>query len=130
MKQSQHLKKIRQATNCERYDMNDFYAVCPFTHDELKGSSRLAPIVRWRQVGLTWGRLCGMTMYEIGKEFNRDHSTVVHSEKMVVNSFEKYGDKWMEDIIYQVVHQSRAYDANVNEAVSAVLINNRLMKMV
>jgi chromosomal replication initiation ATPase DnaA len=129
MKQSEQLKKIMKATNCERYDMNDFYAVCPFYQEDIKGKSRLAPIVRWRQVGLVWGRLCGMTMHDISKEFNRDHSTVVHSEKMVANSLERFGDKWMEDILYQVINQARSYDANVNEAVSAVLINNRLSKM-
>jgi len=129
MKQSEHLTKIKQATNCERYDMNDFYSVCPFEIKEIHGKSRLSPIVRWRHVGLVWGRLCGMTMQEIGKEFKRDHSTVIYAEGMVANSLDKWGDKWMEDILFQVVNQSRTYDANVNEAVSAVLINNRLSKM-
>ncbi len=134
MKQSEHLQKLMKATNCECYDMNDFYTVCPFTKDELRGASRLKNVTRWRQVGMVWGRLSGLGLDEAAKLFDRNHSTAIYSEKIVSYSLDKWGDKWIESIIIQIMdfittHPLKSDDACVNEAVSAVLINNRLSKM-
>jgi hypothetical protein len=135
MKQSEQLKKIMKATNCERYDMNDFYAVCPFTKEELKGKSRLKNVARWRQVGMVWARLSGLGLDESAKMFNRNHSTAIYAEKIVSYSLDKWGDKWIQSIMLDIMdfvttHPLKTDDTCVNEAVSAVLINNRLSKMV
>jgi hypothetical protein len=103
MKQSEHLTKIKQATNCERYDMNDFYSVCPFDDETLKSKSRRLVLSRWRQAGMVYARLCGFTQGESGKLFNRSHCNVIHSEKMVANLFHPLGDKWLNGIFKEVV---------------------------
>ncbi len=134
MKISEHLKKIKQATNCERYDMNDFYSVCPFTRAEMRGASRLKNVARWRQVGMVWARLSGLGLDESAKLFDRNHSTAIYAEKIVSYSLDKWGDKWIESIILEIMdfvhtHPCKSEDSCVNEAVSAVLINNRLSLM-
>jgi chromosomal replication initiation ATPase DnaA len=103
MKQSEHLIKIKKATNCERYDMNDFYAVCPIPVDVLKSRKQTGYISRWRQVGMVCARMSGMTQEKAGELFNRKHCNVIHAEKMVANSFHPLGDKWLNGIFKEVV---------------------------
>lgn len=48
------------------------------TSDDLRGDSRVQPIVRARQEAYFLCRQQGFTMGQIGSYFHRDHSTVVH----------------------------------------------------
>jgi chromosomal replication initiation ATPase DnaA len=128
------LDRIKAKVNAQRYEMSDFYAVCPFTIEQLCKPNRKNEIKEWRQIGMVWGRLSGLTTTKTGKMFSKDHSTVIHSTKFILDCIEGYGYESILEKIKEVttgVKTVRQHeDMNVNEAVCAVLINNRLMEMI
>lgn len=60
------------------------------TPKQILGSSRKRNIVRARQLAMWGARQHGVSFPEIGRFFNRDHTTVIHGVKMVENLIEAY----------------------------------------
>lgn len=55
-----------------------------YTLDEIRGKGRVSELVACRQVLMYFLRTkSGMKLAEIGKRFNRDHTTVIHSLRTV-----------------------------------------------
>ena len=128
------LDRIKSKVNAQRYEMSDFYAVCPIPKADLHSRKRDKDIVRWRQIGMVWLRLNGNTTVIAASHFSLDHSTCIWAEGCVADSFEKYGDNVIRDYVEDLVrfvegNVMQSEDMNVNEAVCAVLINNRIMEM-
>jgi len=126
------LDRIKAKVNAQRYEISDFYAVCPIPYAILHSKKRDKDIVRWRQIGMVWLRLSGKTTVNAASHFSRDHSTCIWAEGCVADSFEKYGDEVIREYVEELVcfvegNVMQSEDMNVNEAVCAVLINNRLM---
>jgi hypothetical protein len=129
------LDRIKSKVNAQRYEMSDFYAVCPIPYSLLHSKKRDKDIVRWRQIGMVWLRLSGKSLKDSGGHFAKDHATCIHAEGCVADSFEKYGDNVIRDYVEDLVrfvegNVQQSEDVNVNEAVCAVLINNRIMEMI
>ena len=126
--------QIKQELGLERYTMEDFWAACPHSPDEILSGTRKAEIRSWRQVGMVWGRLCGMSSAAAGAAMGgKDHATVLHSEKLVITTLqgEKYGDPLVREALHAIeIHVSMYImatdDVNVNDAACAVLLD-RLM---
>jgi chromosomal replication initiation ATPase DnaA len=130
-----NIDRIKSKVNAQRYEMSDFYAVCPIPKADLHSRKRDKDIVRWRQIGMVWLRLSGNTTVIAASHFSLDHSTCIWAEGCVADSFEKYGDEVIRDYLEDLVrfvegNVMQSEDMNVNEAVCAVLINNRLMQMI
>jgi hypothetical protein len=129
-----NIDRIKSKVNAQRYEMSDFYAVCPLSIEQLQSQSRYNEVKSWRQIGMVWGRLSGLSTTKSGEIFSRDHSTVVHATKIILNSVEGYGYDFIIEKIHDIVDGSKSVqqseDMNVNEAVCAVLINNRIMEMI
>jgi hypothetical protein len=121
---------IKSILNLSRYSMEDFWAVCPHDVDQIKSRSRLGPIRSWRQVGMVWARLCGHTLDDSGEMFGgKDHATVLHSERAILNVLEGYGDPLVGEAINEIVEHTlrfimRHEDMNVNEAACVVLLDD------
>lgn len=61
--------------------------------DELVGKSRLRKITRPRQIAMFLAKeLTTRSLLDIGKEFFRDHTTVMHSIKTIIKNMEKDRD--------------------------------------
>lgn len=121
--------KIKSMLNLERYNMDDFWSACPHDVDIIKSKTRKEDIRSWRQVGMVWARLCGLSLEDAGLMLGRDHATVVHSENMFIDVLEGFGDPLIRVAIKEVQEHIREYipknqDMNVNEASCLVVLDH------
>lgn len=83
--------KIAKLTECNKFEMIDFYNACPFVFEGDLIDTRRREVVLWRSVGMVWKWLSGASLAEAGKEFHRNHAVTIHAIKAVVNAYEGYG---------------------------------------
>lgn len=114
------------------YTMHEFFYVCPFSIDEMKVPNRSREIMQWRQLGMAWASLCGKSIVEAGAIFNKDHSTVVYSQQMVVYALDGFHPmlrEKLQDVIDCVeIAQSQSTDVNTNVIISSRQIERMLRK--
>lgn len=126
--------QIKKALGLDRYTMEDFWASCPHSKQEILSGTRKAEIRSWRQVGMVWGRLCGMSSAAAGDAMGgKDHATVLHSENLVITTLQdpRYGDPLIREALNAIESHISLYimetdDVNVNEAACLALLD-RLM---
>lgn len=113
-----------------RYVINEiaFFEVCPIPLDELLGPSRLQRIVGWRNVGMVWMRLSGMTLTQAGEMFNRNHATVSHAEVQVLDALTGFHPKLKEKFDRVLNHGQnnslKQKDMNINLINSLLTLEN------
>ena len=128
------LDNIKTNINARRYEMSDFYAVCPIPIELIKGTTRKRTIVYWRQVGMVWARLSGFSGPKASAIFNRDHATCIHAEKSVLDSFHaRFGNDEIREMIEEVEEFANTQivqneEMGVNECISAVIIERNLIE--
>jgi len=114
------------------YTMHEFFLVCPYSHDELKVANRSRDLMQWRQLGMAWACLCGMSIVEAGKTFNKDHATVVYSQEMLVYALDGFHPllrEKLQDVIDCVeIAQSASNDPNTNYIIASRHIERLLIK--
>ena len=114
------------------YTMHEFFMVCPYTQDELKIPNRSREIMQWRQLGMCWASLTGLSIVEAGKMFNKDHATVVYSQKMVeyaVDGFHPLLREKLQEVLDCVeIAQHQSGDVNTNLIISSRQIEKLLKK--
>jgi len=114
------------------YTMHEFFLVCPYSKDELKIPNRSRDIMQWRQLGMAWACLCGMSIVEAGKMFNKDHATVVYSQEMLVyalDGFHPLLSEKLQDVIDCVeIAQHASNDPNTNVIIASRQIERLLKK--
>jgi chromosomal replication initiation ATPase DnaA len=71
--------------------MIDFYNVCPYKFQGEFVKLRKQEVVMWRNVGMIWAWLGGKSLTDAGKEFHRDHTTVLHALKQLESAFKGWG---------------------------------------
>jgi hypothetical protein len=123
--------RIKELLKADRYNMKDFWAVCPFTGPELISKNRKTPIRAWRQVGMVWVTLCGETSSEAARQFRRDHATVLHAQNILIDCLEGYGDPYIKEILSSLKDQTLYWveaheDQNVNEATCMVILDQMM----
>lgn len=96
------LRKIRSKIDCSRFTMRDFYAVCPYSSEQLRKGNRRVEIKSWRHAGMVWAMLEKMNLRKAGEEFGRTHATVLHSIDVVLNSLEGYAFDEVADAINEI----------------------------
>lgn len=113
------------------YTMHEFFLVCPCSHESLKEANRLRQLMQWRQVGMVWATLSGLSQTEAGRLFNKNHATVIHSQEMVKLALEGYHpelkDKFMEVMESVELAQSASNDINTNYIISSRRIEKLLI---
>ena len=114
------------------YTMHEFFLVCPYSIDELKIPNRSRDIMQWRQLGMAWACLCGMSIVEAGKTFNKDHATVVYSQKMLEYALDGFHpmlrDKLQQVIECVEIEQHASNDPNTNIIICSRQIEKMLIK--
>jgi len=116
-----------------RYSMADFWVCCPFHIDEFKPDDRTAEIRSWRQVGMVWGRLEGLSQQKSARLFYRDHATCLNAEKVVLDTLidVRMGCKHVKHVIEQLTTHCHGYarkqdEMCLNELVSLIQLENTL----
>lgn len=99
-------RKIKRLLRAKRYNMDAFFAACPYTLEELKSKDRKHDIVCWRHLAMTWQLLSGENLTGAGKVFDRSHATVYNSLIHVLNTVEGFGSSVMADAIKRVREHS------------------------
>lgn len=122
---SQHLKT---AIGADRYDINDFWSICPYTQEQLSSDSRFKEIKDWRHVAMCWYFFSGMTAKQAGLNFNRHHSTVLHACKYLFNRLACKDDEDMDKILRELILLSGNTADNIQDKpiLSAFLLESSL----
>ena len=114
------------------YTMHEFFLVCPYTHEELKIANRSRDRMQWRQLGMAWATLTGLSLAESGKLFNKDHATVVYSQEMLVYALDGFHPllrEKLQDVIDCVeIAQHASNDQNTNVIIASRQIERLLKK--
>lgn len=99
------LEKIKTHLNQRKFYMEDFWSACPYSIEELSATRKHQTLV-YLHVGMVWARLTRLSTLEVGKMFNRNHSTVTHAEKCILNTLEniKFGKKEYLEVIEKVLY--------------------------
>ena len=129
-----HTKKtaqIKELLEAERYDMKDFWQVCPYTPSELIAKNRKHNIKCWRQVGMVWMHLSGKSSSQAAIEFKRDHVTVLHAENIIIDTLEGYGDETIRQILNMLKDQTLYWvpmddEICINEAICMVILDQSI----
>jgi hypothetical protein len=129
---TQRIALIADFLKLDRYAMTDFWAVCPFEPDDFSEDVRPADLRSWRQVGMVWGRLSGLTTQKAGKAFYKDHATVIHAEKIVLDTLidKRKGCRYVYERLMELVkhctYPQLGPDTSTNEAISLVWLQNKM----
>jgi hypothetical protein len=95
-----YLKQIKDLIPYKHYFLSDFWKICPYNLEDLTSSRQRKKLV-YLHVGMVWARLSGMSTEKVGEYFNRDHSSVTHAEKAILEVLlnPKFGHKeYLENI--------------------------------
>ena len=84
------------------YSLIDFYSACPFTENELLEKTRKREICQWRQILSFFYYANGNTFEKIAEILKQDHSTVIYSNKVVLNALQG-NDKMVKDKIESIL---------------------------
>jgi len=110
-----------------QFNFDDFILICPFTMNELKEKNRTQEIREWRQVGNTWLMLSELSITHAANFFEQNHSTIIHSSKLVISAMMGYYQclKNKIDMILDkaIIGVPRSSDININEMISLVLMD-------
>ena len=88
-------KKIRQVLNIQNnFSIEDLAFISGYSLEEITGRCRVADLAEWRQIIHSYLRSQEFGLDQIGIIMNRDHATIVHSCKSVLNLM-KMHDKQM-----------------------------------
>jgi len=106
------------------YTMHEFFLVCPYSHEELKIANRSRDRMQWRQLGMAWATLTGLSLTESGKLFNKDHATVIYSQEMIVLALDGYHPLLAEKL-NEVLECIEITNAHANDYNTALIISAR-----
>lgn len=88
MKNSEIRRRAILLIQSNKYNISDFWEVCPYGPIELHDAGRVTHAKIWRQVGMTWATLSGENYDVSGAMFGRDHATCLHGVKCVADAIE------------------------------------------
>ena len=121
--------------NFNRFEMSDFYFVCPYDLSLKENFTRKREVAMWRNVGMLWAWLSGESFSCSGKMFNRHHSTVIHAIKHVLLSYEGYGHEEIKQNIEMIKSQSiECIDFNLDlcskHAISLCILDKKMASLI
>jgi hypothetical protein len=112
------------------YTMHEFFLVCPYSHEELKIADRSRDKMQWRQLGMAWATLTGLSLTESGNMFNKDHATVIYSQQMLIDALDGFHPLLMQkfsDVLDCIeINNTNASDFNTAFIISARNIERML----
>jgi hypothetical protein len=80
--------------------------------------------MQWRQIGMAWATLTGLSLSEAGKLFNKDHATVIYSQEMIVLALDGYHPLLAEKL-NEVLECIEITNAHANDYNTALIISAR-----
>jgi hypothetical protein len=80
--------------------------------------------MQWRQLGMAWATLTGLSLTEAGKTFNKDHATVVYSQEMIVLAIDGFHPLLAEKL-NEVLACIEITNAHANDYNTAMIISAR-----
>lgn len=122
--------EIKKLFPSHRYEMRDFWAICPYSSKEIASSSRKREHIIYRNVGVVWAWLSGLTLRESGEMFGRGHCMTIHAIKEIKKAFEDgYGHIEMIDVVNQMrdnsfIFEHQTGDVHMDEIRSLVSLEN------
>lgn len=122
-------------TGIKRFEMSDFWAVCPYTFEGWERRTRKREVLFWRNVGMLYAYMSGMTLEKAGQVFDRDHATVIHGIGSILTAYEGWGHIEMLDIINTINNHSllsvdQSHDVGINYAVSQVILDSMIGELI
>lgn len=91
--------EIKNLLDVTKVYFEAFFNICPYTLHSLKSNQKQEPLIFYRHLGCLWIWLSGETLEQTGKYFNRNHSTVIHSIKSIMNEKDFHYKPFLEKII-------------------------------
>jgi hypothetical protein len=80
--------------------------------------------MQWRQLGMTWAVLSGMTLVDAGKLFKKDHATVIYATSMIKIALEGY-HPLLREKLNEVIDCIEITNAHANDYNTAMIISAR-----
>ena len=98
-----------------RFKFEDFLIACPFSIEYLREPNRKMEVMQWRQIGMTWYAIEFNHVSEAGRFFHKDHSTVCHAMRQLLDR--KYNPLLQEKIdkVLQYMELEIADSDDINE---------------
>lgn len=98
-----------------RFNFEDFLIACPFSIEYLRQKNRKTEVMQWRQIGMCWYAIEFNHVSDAGRFFNKDHSTVCHSMRQLLDR--KYNPLLQEKIdkVLQYMELEIADSNDMNE---------------
>lgn len=93
--------EVKNLLNVTKVYFEAFFNVCPYTLGSLKSIQKQEPLIFYRHLGSLWVWLSGETLEQTGKYFNRNHATVIHSIKSVINGKDFYYQPFLDKILIE-----------------------------
>lgn len=126
--------ELIKVINVHHFEMSDFWSVCPYTFEGVEKRTRKREIVHWRNVGMLWAFMSGMSLQKAGELFDRDHATVIHGIENILTAYEGYGHVELVDIINTIQDNKlstifKSDDSNINYAISQVILDSRYSEL-
>ncbi len=101
------LNKIKRKVDAERFNFEDFLAVCPYTVEQLRSKNNKPEIAMWRHVACVWLMLAGHSLSSGGRFIGRTHCTMKNSLEAVLSSLEGFGHPDIRKALQSLCEQSR-----------------------
>jgi hypothetical protein len=108
--------------------MQDFFDACPYTMEQLQSRNKKDDLKCWRSIGMFYHWMINNNFMWAAREFCRDHSTAIHSVKMIYDAMDGYNIALKERV--DMVVNSNEYkiyatdDIHKNEVLALILMEN------
>jgi transposase-like protein len=123
------ISQISEFINLNLLSFDNFLRVCPYTFEDLIIKNRSQDVKDWRQVGITIKSLESKNWTISAVAFNRDHSTAIHSAKVILNALEGFNaplkDKFLLCFSTDIVDDKKQLEAGLNEMICLTEQENR-----
>ena len=87
----------KRIVSAPRYQMQDFMDMCPVKR-QLNDHTGSIEVCEWRNLGVLWGRLSGLTYKEIGSYINKSRGGLIINLKTAFNLFDQGDKSFMEKL--------------------------------
>lgn len=100
------LNKIKRTLRIKKYTLDQFFAACPFTLEELQSKNRRHELICWRHLGMAWGLLSGDILKMSSSRFSRTHASALNGLTSVLHAVEGFGSPYMAEAIQRVMEHA------------------------
>lgn len=100
-------RKIRQRIDADRFEMEDFWKVCPYSLNELNSKNRKRELVAWRYTAYAWSMVNMKCVSRVGRYFEKKHCSVLHGLDQLELALDGFGNREIIKAIKTVAAESK-----------------------